>query len=106
MSSPNLLSSAGLRVAGGHVAAEGESTVHNGLSRLESTFKPRAYQLEMLEQSMQRNIIVAVRVSWSLFFQRLIHFRWTLGQARREFPFHHIIRAEDPLRLLRHYFCL
>lgn len=103
MSSPNLLSTAGLQVPGGSVVAEGESTVHNGLSRLESTFKPRAYQLEMLEQSMQRNIIVAVRLSWSLLLlQRLIHFRWILGQAKREFPFHHTIRDGDPFNLLRH----
>ena len=50
-----------VELPGGYVVAEGESTVHNGLSRLGGTFKPRAYQLEMLEQSMRRNIIVAVQ---------------------------------------------
>lgn len=100
MSSPSPPSTAGL--PSGHVVSEGESTADNGLSRLDSTFKPRAYQLEMLEQSIQRNIIVAVRLSRSPLLQRLIPFRWTLAQARRDLPFHHIIEAGDPFRLLRH----
>lgn len=33
-----------------------------GVSDIQSTFNPRAYQLEMLEESMRRNIIVAVRL--------------------------------------------
>ena len=45
---------------GGSVASNGMSEVHNGLLGFESIFKPRAYQLEMLEESMRRNIIVAV----------------------------------------------
>ena len=70
MSSPSLLSTAEL--PSGYVVADEESTVRNGLPGFESTFKPRAYQLEMLEQSMRRNIIVAVRLLWSPFPQRLI----------------------------------
>lgn len=60
MPSPSPLSPAEL--PGGNIAADGGPAVHNGLSRLESAFKPRAYQLEMLEESMRRNIIVAVRL--------------------------------------------
>ena len=48
---------------------------------------PRAYQLEMLEESLRRNVIVAVR--WSLNRSQgslgkvLTSTRWTQGQARR-----------------------
>lgn len=66
MSSPNLLSTAEL--PDGNVVANGESIGHNRLSNFESAFKPRSYQLEMLEESMRRNIIVAVRLPWFPFF--------------------------------------
>ena len=83
MSSPNPLS------------ADGEPSVHNGASGLGTLFKGRAYQLEMLEESMRRNIIVAVLFPRSLGFQRLIYFRWTLVQERRlciaSLPCHHHI---------------
>ena len=49
-------------IQGGNVPADDEPTVHNGFSGLENAFKPRHYQLEMLEESMRRNIIVAVRL--------------------------------------------
>ena len=42
---------------GGNVVAAG---LHN-------TFIPRAYQLEMLDESMRRNIIVTVALPWSPF---------------------------------------
>ena len=64
MSFPNLLSTAEL--PDGSVP-EGRSTVHNGFSDFESASKPRSYQLEMLEESMRRNIIVAVRLPWFPF---------------------------------------
>ena len=47
MTSPNSLSAA--ECPGGQVIADGRGT-----------FNPRAYQLEMLEESMLRNIIVAM----------------------------------------------
>ncbi|CAF9929326.1 MAG: Dicer-like protein 2, partial [Alectoria fallacina] len=47
-------------LSGRNVVAGEEPTVLNGLSGLESAFKPRPYQLEMLEESMRRNIIVAM----------------------------------------------
>ena len=66
MSSPNPASTAEL--LGKDVVDTGKSTGHNGLSGLDSPFKARAYQLEMLEESMRRNIIVAVLHSWSSIF--------------------------------------
>lgn len=59
------MSSSTAKIPGGNIVADGKPMVHNGLSGVESTFKPRAYQLEMLEESMQKNIIVAVRLPWS-----------------------------------------
>ena len=66
MPSPKLLSMAEL--PDGNVVADGEPTVHKGLAGLKSAFKPRAYQLEMLEDSMRRNIIVALRLSCFPFY--------------------------------------
>lgn len=80
MSLPNLLSMAELPA--GNVIADGEPTVHKGLAGLDSAFKPRAYQLEMLEESMQRNIIVAVRLSWFPISSAANTLRWTLDQER------------------------
>ena len=40
---------------------------------MHNVFKPRSYQLEMFEESMRRNIIVAVRLSLSRNLQRLTH---------------------------------
>lgn len=45
---------------GRNVPTDDESIAHKGLSGLENAFKPRHYQLEMLEESMRRNIIVAM----------------------------------------------
>ena len=90
MSSPNPLSAAEL------LGAEGEPTVHKGASGFGNLVTGRAYQLEMLEESMRRNIIVAVLFPRSLVFQRLIYSRWTLVQERRlcttSLPYHdHIL---------------
>lgn len=52
---------------GRNVPTDDESIAHKGLSGLENAFKPRHYQLEMLEESMRRNIIVAVRLPCVLF---------------------------------------
>lgn len=72
MASPNLLSTAKLQDPS--VVFDGIGTTgHDGLSGLKSAFKPRAYQLEMLEESMRRNIIVAVRLSWLPVLRRLTH---------------------------------
>ena len=57
MSSPNPLSAAELL---------GERTVHNGASGFGTLLQGRAYQVEMLEESMRRNIIVAVLFPRSL----------------------------------------
>lgn len=62
MASPNMLSMA--EIQDGNVPTDDEPIVHNRLSGLENAFKPRHYQLEMLEESMRRNIIVAVRLPW------------------------------------------
>ena len=62
MPSPKLLSAAEL--PDGNFVADEEPTVDKGLAGLKSPFKPRAYQLEMLEESMRRNIIVAVRLPY------------------------------------------
>ena len=40
---------------------------------LEATFSPRSYQLEMLEESLRRNIIVAVRLSAAVTYTRLFN---------------------------------
>lgn len=71
MSSPNLLST--VELSGRNVVVHEEPTVHNGLSGLDRAFQPRSYQLEMLEESMRRNIIVAVRHSRSQLLQLLTH---------------------------------
>ena len=80
MSSPNLLPMAELPAV--NVVADVEPTVHKGLAGFDSAFKPRAYQLEMLEESMRRNIIVAVRLSWFPFSSVANTLRWTLDQER------------------------
>ena len=66
---------------GGSAVADGGPAMHN-------VFKPRSYQLEMLEESMQRNIIVAVRLSSSLNLQRLTHSdgHW----VRKDICVHHL----------------
>ena len=79
MSSPNLLSTAELHE---DVVFDENSTVYGGLPWLEGPFKARDYQLEMLEESMRRNIIVAVLLPWSPFSRRLTQSRWIQGQAR------------------------
>ena len=58
MSSPDPLSIAELPAE--DVSVDGEPAVRNGPQGLETPFKGRAYQLEMLEESMRRNVIVAV----------------------------------------------
>ena len=46
----------------------GEPNVHKGASGFGTLLQGRAYQLEMLEESMRRNIIVAVLFPRSLIF--------------------------------------
>ena len=66
----------------------GESALADGGPAIHDVFKPRSYQLEMLEESMRRNIIVAVRLSSSLNLQRLIHSdgNW----VRKDICVHHL----------------
>lgn len=64
MSSPNFVSTAELQ--GEDVVVIGKPTGQNGLPGLEIPFKARAYQLEMLEESMRRNIILSVLLPSSL----------------------------------------
>lgn len=70
------------QLPGGNVVADEEPTVHNERPELESGFKPRSYQLEMLEESMRRNIIVAVRLPLFLYSSMANRLRWTLDQER------------------------
>ena len=51
----------------------GGSALADGGAAMRNIFKPRSYQLEMLEESMRRNIIVAVQLSSSLNLKRLTH---------------------------------
>lgn len=50
-----------------------EGVIHDGEHPL---LEPRAYQLEMLQDSVKRNIIVAVGVGVSLFLHWLTGPRW------------------------------
>lgn len=70
----------------------GEDAVHNGkgeprVEALAASSSPRAYQLEMLEESLRRNIIVAVsfvpQEAYTLVALCLTCSRWTLAAARR-----------------------
>lgn len=48
--------------------------------------KPRAYQEEMLAESLRQNIIIAVRyLRWTLHIQGLLmwYYRWIQGAGRR-----------------------
>jgi hypothetical protein len=57
------------------------STVSLG-TMAESTLQPRAYQYEMFDRSMKRNVIVAVYLTDSFEISMVTTYRWILVAER------------------------